>query len=76
MAVNSTSGLIHWVVKGSLVLAKEFAEVKQSKNRPKDLSKKLVLGARSFGGSWTASTIDVTNTYLLEVVHHDISLYT
>ena len=61
MAVNTTSGLIHWVLEGTLVLADKFAEVKQSKNRPKDLSRKLVLGASLYGGSWTASTEKVTN---------------
>ena len=61
VAVNSTSGVIHWVVEGTLVLANEFQEVKNSKSRPKDLSRKLVLGANSFGGFWRASTQKVTN---------------
>ena len=61
MAVNTTSGLIHWVVDGTLVLSEKFAEVKESKNRPKDLSRKLVLGASLYVGSWFASTVEVTN---------------
>ena len=61
MAVNTTSGLIHWVVEGSLVLAEEFVEVKNSKSRPKDLSKKIILGASSYGGSWYAVSQTVTN---------------
>ena len=46
LAVNTTSGHIHWVVEGSLVLADKFEEVANLK----DLSGKLVLGANSFGG--------------------------
>ena len=62
MAVNTTSGLIHWVVAGTLVLAKNFEELKNSeKSPPKDLSRRLVLGAKSYGGSWTASAQKVTN---------------
>ena len=61
IAVNTTSGLIHWVVEGTLVLAREFAEVKNLSNRPEDLSKRLVLAARSYGGSWFASIQKVAN---------------
>ena len=43
IAVNTTSGLINWVVEGTLVLSKEFVEVKISNSRPKDLSKRRVL---------------------------------
>ena len=61
MAVNTTSGLIHWVVEGSLVLNQNFIEVKNSKSRPMNLSRKLILGAQSYGGYWRASTQKVTN---------------
>ena len=61
MAVNTTSGFIHWVVGGSLVLAEEFVEMKTPRSQPKNLSKKIVLGARSNGGSWFASTQVVAN---------------
>ena len=60
MAVNATSGLIRWVVDGTLVLDEDFVEVKNSKSRPKDLKRNLVLGAQSYGGSWTASSQKVT----------------
>ena len=61
IAVNTTSGLIHWVVDGTLVWNKKFVEMKKGGSQPKNLSKKLVLGARSNGGSWLASTQMVTN---------------
>ena len=61
MAVNTTSGHINWVVEGTLVLSREFVEVKNSESLPKDLSKRLVLGAESYGGSWFASPVKVTN---------------
>ena len=61
MAINTTSGLIHWVVEGSLILDGNFMEVKNSKNRPTDLSRKLVLGAQYYGGSWRASSQKVAN---------------
>ena len=62
IAVNTTSGLVHWVVEGTLVLSSKFMEVKNSKNsQPKDLSRNLVLGASSYFGSWFASTERVTN---------------
>ena len=61
MAVNTTSGFIHWVVDGTLVVANQFEEVKNPEHRPRDLSKKLLLGARSYGGSWFATALKVTN---------------
>ena len=61
MAVNTTSGFIHWMVDGTLVLNGHFIEVKNSKSRPKDLSRRLILGAQSYGGHWTASAQKVTN---------------
>ena len=64
MAVNTTSGLIHWVVEGSLVLTMTSVDLKNAKSRPKDMSKKIVLGARSYGGSWFTSALKVTNLNL------------
>ena len=61
MAINTTTGSIHWVVEGALIMATISEEVKNSKSRPKDLSKKLVLGARSYGGVWAAPSSKVTN---------------
>ena len=63
MAVNTTSMLIQWVVDGTLILAKEFEELKKfNKSSPKNLANKVVLGARSWGGShWFAASHKVTN---------------
>ena len=41
LAVNTTSGLIQWVVEGTLILTTRSEEVKTSKSRPRDLSRKL-----------------------------------
>ena len=61
VAVNTTSGLIHWVVGGALVVDSEFTEVKNPRGGLRDLSKSIVLGGSSFGGYWRASTEKVTN---------------
>ena len=61
MAINTKSGLIHWVVEGTLIMATISEEVKNSKNRPKDLSRKIVLGGRSYKGGWVATSNKVTN---------------
>ena len=61
MAVNTSSGLIHWVVEGTLIMTTTSEEVKNSKNKPKDLSNKVVLGARSYGGIWFQPSQKVTN---------------
>ena len=46
----TTTGLINWVVDGFLVMTTISEEVKGIKKRPKDFSKRLVLGARTIGG--------------------------
>ena len=61
MAINTTSGSIHWVVEGTLVLTTISEELKNSKSQPKDLSGRLVLGARVYGGVWRAPSSKVTN---------------
>ena len=61
LALNITSGLIHWVVEGTLIMTTKSEEVKNSKNKPKDLSNKVVLGARSYGGIWFQPSQKVTN---------------
>ena len=71
VAVNTTSGLIHWVVDGTLVVDEEFVEMKNPNGRPRDLSKKIVLGGSSFGGTWRASTGKVTN---LEIFSSPLSI--
>ena len=42
--------VINWVVDGFPVMTKISEEVKGIKKRPKDFSKRLVLGARTIGG--------------------------
>ena len=61
MAINTTSGLIHWVVDGFLVLITNSEEMKDSLDLSKDLTTKLVLGAKFYGGHWHASNHKVTN---------------
>ena len=61
LAINTTSGLITWVVEGVLILNTTSDELSNSTSRPKDLSKKLMLGAKSTGGLWGASNSKVTN---------------
>ena len=61
LALNISSGLIHWVVEGTLIMTTTSEEVKNSKNKPKDLSNKVVLGARSYGGIWFQPSQKVTN---------------
>ena len=61
IAVNITSGLISWIVEGTLIMSREFVEIRNSSGRPKDLSRKLVLGARWYGGFWKTTNIKVTN---------------
>ena len=59
MAINTTSGLIHWVAEGFLVLDIKSEEMRTSP--PRDLTEKIVLGASSYGGYWFAESIKVTN---------------
>ena len=76
IAVNITSGLVHWVVEGTLLLDKEFEEVKKSKDHPKNLSRRLILGADSYAGSWTARAQKVTNLNIFSSPHLPSSRYT
>ena len=62
MAVNASSGLIQWVVDGTSVHTTICDELRNSKSRPRDLSKKLVLGAISYYGDvWLVPSNKVTN---------------
>ena len=60
IAVNITTGFISWVVEGTLIMSRDFVEIRNSSGRPKDLSKKLVLGARWYGGFWKTTNLKVT----------------
>ena len=66
--INTTSGLIEWVVNGVAIQARVFEELKDSKIVPKDLSGKLVLGAASYGGKWFAVNNKVTNVNIFSSV--------
>ena len=59
LAINTTSGLIHWVVEGTLILTMISEEVKKSQIR--DLRKKVVLGSRSYTDIWYAVSQKVAN---------------
>ena len=63
MAVDSDSGLLQWVVDGTLVENTTVAHIKDSKNKPTDLTDKIVLGAWQYSGSkkWGAMSNRVTN---------------
>ena len=52
MAVNSETGLLQWVVDGTLVENTTVPQVKDIKNKPTDLSGKIVLGVTQKSGGW------------------------
>ena len=63
IAVNTESGLLQWVVDGALVENATVAQVKDSKNKPSDLTGKIVLGTWQWNGSkkWETTSNRVTN---------------
>ena len=63
MTVNSESGLLQWVVDGVLVENATFAHVKNAKNKPTDLTGKIVLGAWQSSGAkkWISESNQVRN---------------
>ena len=71
VAINTTSGLIQWVVEGTLVLGKEFVEMKNPRRQSRDLSKRLLLGVESYAGGWFAATQKVTN---LDIFSYPMSI--
>ena len=66
LALNTTSGMINWVVEGTLVLTTISEEVKNLTSQPKDLSNKIVLSAKSYGGNWFSASQKVTNMNIFE----------
>ena len=61
LAVNATSGLLQWVIDGTHVMTTVSEEVKSSKEKPNNLSKKVVLGARAYAGNWRSLSSKVTD---------------
>ena len=59
LSVDTNSGLITWVAEGTHVLTTKSEEVKQEHSR--NLSKRVILGARSWAGNWAALSQSVTN---------------
>ena len=68
IAINTMSGLVHWVVEGNLVMNTTSEQVKKSKSQPKDLSGKLILGATLYGGRWFSPSHKVTNLNIFSSV--------
>ena len=52
LAVNSETGLLQWVVDGILVENATVPQVKDTQNKPTDLSGKIVLGVTQKSGGW------------------------
>ena len=67
LALNTLSGLVQWVARGQLVDNSTFAEITESKNIPKDLTGKLILGVvfNTFDQKWLQKSNKVTNLNLL-----------
>ena len=61
LAINSTSQLILWVVDGVLALTMSTADVPNLTMIPKNLTGKILLGAKSYGGNWDVTRNKVTN---------------
>ena len=61
LAINSTSQLIFCVVDGVLALTMPTADVPNLTMIPKNLTGKILLGAKSYGGNWDVTRKKVTN---------------
>ena len=61
IAIDTTIGLVRWVVDGTIVMNSISEAVKRPKSKPRDLGKRLLLGSRSIDGVWFASSHKVTN---------------
>ena len=61
LAFNSTSGSVTWMVEGVLIMSMESEKLKESSKLPKNLSRKLILGAKSYAGKWYSASNKVTN---------------
>ena len=70
MAVNSESGLLQWVVDGTLVENATVTHVKDNPNKPTDLTGMIVLGAwqecaskKWLLDSWTSNQVSNLNIF-------------
>ena len=68
MAVNSESGLLQWVVDGTLVENATVTHVKDNPNKPTDLTGTIILGARQecaskSWNSWTSNQVTNLNIF-------------
>ena len=61
MAINTKAGSLDWVIEGTVVLAVKSENWTEFKKFPKNLGRKLILGATSFGGNWYSVSNKVTN---------------
>ena len=61
VAINAKTGLIHFVVEGTLVMTRNLDEVMDPRKLPKNLTKRLILGTSSYGEDWYAQSNKVTN---------------
>ena len=63
LALNTVSGLVQWVARGELVDNSTFAVIAESKDIPKDLTGKLILGAsfNTVAQKWNQKVNKVTN---------------
>ena len=62
MAVDTGSGLVQWVLDGTLVESKVIGEMINSTNVPTDLTGRLVFGAVEYAaGSWMMISNKVAN---------------
>lgn len=61
VAINSTSGDLVFMVEGTLILALNYQDLKDTKKIPKSLNGKIILGAKSYGGKWYSLSNKVAN---------------
>ena len=63
MAIDSETGLLQWVVDGTLVENTTLMQLKDANNKPSDLTGKIVLGGwyRSSSKDWRMTSNQVTN---------------
>ena len=61
LAINTISGSIDWVIEGAEVLSTYADDVTNRTRIPKNLGRRLILGAMYNGNKWFAVSNKVTN---------------